>query len=73
MILLLLTNTGYAAHGAENNTLIVENQKLRIDTGRLQELVTNLQSSAAPGGKANLNPYLTMPMVTPSPLEMMVC
>ena len=26
----------------QNNTLIVENQKLRIDTGRLQELVTNL-------------------------------
>ena len=49
----------------QNNTLIGENQKLRIDTGRLQELVTNLQNSAAPVGKANLNPYL----ITPSPLD----
>ena len=53
----------------QNNTLIGETQKLRIDTGRLQELVTNLQSSAAPDGKVTLNPYVTMPMINPSPLD----
>ena len=53
----------------QNNTLIGETQKLRIDTGRLQELVTNLQSSTAPGGKVTLNPYVTRPMINPSPLD----